>query len=81
MFKAILYNKAVQSKTMTGLKREMSKVANGFNNAIDEAVIQISDWKELCKAAGCEHWIDTTITMTRINKKYPNNTIKRGVWI
>ena len=80
MWKATLYNKTVQSDSLAGLKQKMSKIANSFFSVIDEAIIQPPDWEEKCKAAGCEHWIDTVIKLTRINKKSPNNMIVRGTW-
>lgn len=64
--------KMFAADTMTELKRKASYMANGNFNAIDELLVREynTDTKEQVRE----------FNMTRINKKYPNNTIKRGVW-
>lgn len=60
-----LYGETITANTMIGLKRKASIVANRQYNPIDE--MEATDGK-------------TTVTLYRINEKFPNNTIFRGEW-
>lgn len=66
MYKAIIYNKTIKGKTVSELFRKASRIANNYYNVIDKIIIFDS------VGIPCE--------FTRINHKYPNNTIKRGKW-
>ncbi len=57
------------AETFTQLKRQASRIANNHYSTLDKMeVSQFVDGHE------------TTATYYRINKKVPNNTIKRGTW-
>ncbi len=64
---ATLYGKTVQAHTITSLKRKATMVANEFFNPIDEMQV-------------CYGPENMTLTYTRVNRKTPDNTIRRGQW-
>lgn len=66
MYEGEIYGKKFRRKDVTSLLREASGIANNFSNPIDELIITDA------QGIHCE--------FTRINKKYPNNTIERGKW-
>lgn len=65
MLNGKLYGETITAKTIRGLKRKASVIANRIYNPIDE--MEATDGK-------------TTVTLYRINEKFPNNTIFRGEW-
>lgn len=52
------------------LKRNASRLCNEYNNVVDEMHVRVSEDSKIVGA----------IYFTRINKKSPNNEIKRGTW-
>lgn len=58
----------IASNTLRGIKQIASRKCNGYYSAIDELRFYRINDKE-----------DRAI-LSRINKKIPNNTIKRGEW-
>ena len=70
-FKAILWNDFVcYGNSLSEIKRKLSKEANKRFDTYDYARVYTyrSDYK-------------IYFELNRINKKYPNNTIKRGKWL
>lgn len=67
MLTAIIYNKTIQAKTLTQLKRLASREANKKYRPYDEFY--------LLSAPGIQ-----PLLFIRRNKKFPNNTIIRGEW-
>lgn len=67
MLTAIIYNKTIQAKTFTQLKRLASREANKKYRPYDEFY--------LISAPGIQ-----PLLFTRRNKKFSNNTIIKGVW-
>lgn len=65
MLNATIYGQHIAAPSMATLKRKASKIANGYNNAVDE--MNVTDG---------EH----SATFYRINRKAPNNTNRRGEW-
>lgn len=64
-----LYLGVVSSDTLTGLKRIASKKCNAHYAVMDNLFLfRINDCEDKC------------VTLSRINKKAPNNTIVRGIW-
>lgn len=74
-FKAILKmrgsDKSIIAYSMKDLKRKGSRIANGYFNSVD--IMTVTERDENFK-------VIQSFSMTRINKKYPNGCIKRGVW-
>lgn len=68
-----VYGVNVYASTLTELKRKLSLVANGYFEPIDyfEGFRRVQQLQTI---------VYEPFKLTRINKKYPNNTIKRGVW-
>lgn len=65
MLKATIYGEQIEAANMPALKRKASKIANGYNNAVDEMTVTYGDH---------------TVTYYRFNRKEPNNTNERGEW-
>ena len=60
----------VEAKSMALLKRRASVKCNNYYNAIDTMLVDV--FEDNMQLGG--------IHFSRINKKYPNNTIERGAW-
>lgn len=67
MFKAKIYGKDIQAKTLKGLKCKASKIANNYRKPFDEMFVTGDDFLP-------------TLRFIRINKKCPNGTITYGKW-
>ena len=65
--RASIYNKIIEAKTYTELKRKASIEANQRNNPHDIMYVEIIKGAE-------------PLTVVRYNKKMPNNTIIHGQW-
>ena len=62
---ATIYGQTIEAKSMSDLKRKASMIANRYYSTVDEMKVVGDDWK---------------LTMYRINKKTPWNTITYGGW-
>lgn len=59
----------ISSDTLTGLKRTASKKCNNHYAVMDNLFLfRINDREDQC------------VTLSRINKKSPDNRIVRGIW-
>lgn len=58
-----------RAETFSQLKRQASRIANNHHSSLDK--MEVSRFTDGHK---------TTATYYRINRKAPNNTIKRGAW-
>lgn len=64
-----LYLGIVAADTLPGLKRKASKKCNDHYAVMDNLFLyRINDQERKC------------VTLSRINKKSPNNRIVRGIW-
>ena len=63
--KATIYGQTIEAKSMSDLKRKASMIANRFCNTVDEMNVVGDGWE---------------LTMYRINKVTPWNTITYGGW-
>lgn len=64
-----LYLGIITSDSLAGLKRKASNKCNKHFAVIDSIFLfRVNDSESKC------------VTLSRINKKAPNNTIKRGQW-
>ena len=63
----------LESKTLRGIKSKASRIVNNYWRTVNEMLVYLP----------AEHTIDgkpATITLTRIDKIYPNNTREIGTW-
>lgn len=67
MLTAQLYGKTISGKTIAEIKRKVSRIANGLQNAFD--CMKVMDQEV---GLECTFW--------RYNRKCPNNTIQYGKW-
>lgn len=67
-----IYGIVVIANTMTDLKRKASRIANQYFSAYDKMTVNLHD---IAKCAN-----EMQFTLTRINRKAPNNRIIYGQW-
>lgn len=72
-FHGIIYDRVVFANTLPDLKRKASRIANGHFSAVDKMEVVIHDPRR-CENLG-------RFTLSRMNKKAPNNSIIYGQWI
>ena len=72
-FHGIIYDRVVFANTLFDLKRKASRIANGHFSSVDKMEVIIHDPRR------CENL--ERFTLSRMNKKAPNNSIIYGRWI